>query len=1300
MTSSLVTLPGPRALSEFRVTRKLAQFQAQQIPVIHLEANFFHCAEVAGAWNEEKHQRLKDLLTYGSKENEDHSGARHEPELKLWVVPRLGTISPWSSKATEIAQRCGLSEVNRIERGILFQVWSRRALTAAEQDGVRTQLHDPMVESVLIDGMEIKRLFEPQAPQPLVSVPLQAQGREALEEANRDYGLALAEDEIDYLLKLYQTAGRDPTDAELLMFAQANSEHCRHKIFNASWVIDGEPRTESLFSMIRATHAAHPAGTVVAYADNAAILQGGESERFYPDPDSGIYHFHTQLTHPLIKVETHNHPTAIAPFPGAATGSGGEIRDEAATGRGARPKAGLSGFVVSNLHLPNFAQPWESGTDSKPARMASALSIMIEGPLGSAAFNNEFGRPQLTGFFRTFDAWVQGQRWGYHKPIMLAGGLGAIDDRQAFKRPLEPGCLFIQLGGPGLRIGLGGGAASSVHSGANTETLDFDSVQRANPEMQRRAQEVIDRCWQMEENNPILAIHDVGAGGLSNAFPELAHDGGVGAHFDLRRIPSLEPGMSPREIWSNEAQERFVLAIDPSRLEVFSALCARESCPFAVVGKGTREKLLQVEDPLLGQVPVRMELEALLGKPPRMVRSVVHESRLRTELELPPVAGNFQEALTRVLHLPAVADKTFLVTIGDRTVGGLCARDPCVGPWQVPVADVAVTAADFVTLRGEAFALGERTPLALLSGPASGRMAVGEALTNLAAAQVSLEQVRLSANWMAAAGAPGEDAQLFDTVQATRDLCIALGVSIPVGKDSLSMRTHWQDDQGTIQQVTSPLSLVVTAFACCSDIRNTWTPELSSGVEPTELWLIDLGRQRLGGSALAQVYGQVGHQAPDLEDPAVLKGFFEALRELRQADVILSYHDRSDGGLVVTLLEMLFASRRGMTLDLGASVPSEQGWAFCFNEELGAVVQVRQVHRTLFRETLARHGLGEAMHLLGVPDEGGRFRIEWKHQVWLDEAVSDLHRRWAETSFRIQQLRDHPECAAEAHARIGQEVGLSCALTYETDQDVALPYLLKGARPRVAILREQGVNGQVEMAMAFDRAGFEAVDVPMNDLRSGRQDLQSFAGFAACGGFSFGDVLGAGGGWAKSILFDEAMRVRFETFFQRSDTFALGVCNGCQMMSVLSPLIPGTSHWPRFERNRSEQFEARLVMVEVLDTPSLFLKGMAGSRIPVPVAHGEGRAEFHDEAQRAAARPWVTLRYVEGDGQLARTYPANPNGSPEGIAGLTTPDGRFTICMPHPERLVRAVQGSWQAPEWGEDGPWMRMFRNARAFLG
>ncbi len=1300
MTSSLVTLSGPRALSEFRVTRELARFQAQQIPVIHLEANFFHCAEVAETWDEEKHQRLKELLTYGSKERDGHSGLHREPELKLWVVPRLGTISPWSSKATEIARRCGLSEVNRIERGVLIQVWAGRALTTGEQDRVRIQLHDPMTESILVDVTEIKRSFELHAPQPLVSIPLQGQGREALEAANRDYGLALAEDEIDYLLTLYQTAGRDPTDAELLMFAQANSEHCRHKIFNASWVIDGEPQAETLFSMIRATHAAHPAGTVVAYADNAAILQGGESERFYPEPDSGIYHFHTQLTHPLIKVETHNHPTAIAPFPGAATGSGGEIRDEAATGRGARPKAGLSGFAVSNLHLPNFSQPWESGTASKPARMASALSIMIDGPLGSAAFNNEFGRPQLAGFFRTFDVWAQGQRWGYHKPIMLAGGLGAIDDRQAFKRPLEPGCLFIQLGGPGLRIGLGGGAASSMHSGANTEALDFDSVQRANPEMQRRAQEVIDRCWQMEENNPILAIHDVGAGGLSNAFPELAHDGGVGAHFDLRRIPSLETGMSPREIWSNEAQERFVLAIDPLRLEEFSALCARESCPFAIVGKGTREKFLRVEDPLLGQVPVHMELEALLGKPPRMVRSVDHESRPLTELELPPVAENFQEALVRVLHLPAVADKTFLITIGDRTVGGLCARDPCVGPWQVPVADVAVTAADFVTMRGEAFALGERSPLALLSGPASGRMAVGEALTNLAAAQVSLEQVRLSANWMAAAGAPGEDARLFDTVRATRDLCIALGVSIPVGKDSLSMRTRWQDDQGTQQQVTSPLSLVVTAFARCADIRATWTPELSSGAEPTELWLIDLGRHRLGGSALAQVYGQVGHQAPDLEDPALLKGFFESLQTLRQAGIILSYHDRSDGGLVVTLLEMLFASRRGMTLDLGASIPSEQGWAFCFNEELGAVVQVRQAHRRRFKETLERHGLGEAMHLLGVPDEAGRFRVEWKQQVWLDEAVSDLHRRWAETSFRIQQLRDHPDCATEAHARIGQEAGLSCALTYGTDQDIAFPYLLKGARPRIAILREQGVNGQVEMAMAFDRAGFEAVDVPMNDLRSGRQDLHSFAGFAACGGFSFGDVLGAGGGWAKSILFDEAMRVRFETFFQRRDTFALGVCNGCQMMSVLSPLIPGASHWPRFERNRSEQFEARLIMVEVLDTPSLFLKGMTGSRIPVPVAHGEGRAEFHGEAQRIAARPWVTLRYVEGNGQLAETYPANPNGSPEGIAGLTTPDGRFTICMPHPERLVRSVQGSWQSPEWGQDGPWMRMFRNARAFLG
>lgn len=1294
MSTLVSVIRGSSALSEFRRQRWVQRLRAQGFPIVRLEATQVYFVHSHAPLNVVDDERLRMLLEESVTGNPvfDQGAA----VVEYWVTPRLGTLSPWSSKATEIARCCGLNGVRRIERGVHYHVECARPLTTAEQEPVKVELHDPMTESVWQEPGDAARLFEQQEPQPLTRIALMTEGRPALVRANEQYGLALVEDELDYLLTLYQGLQRDPTDAELLMFAQANSEHCRHKIFNANWQIDGIPQQDTLFGMIRATHQANPQGTIVAYADNAAILEGRISSRFYPDTASGTYAVHEQLTHPLLKVETHNHPTAISPFSGAATGSGGEIRDEAATGRGAKPKAGLTGFSVSNLHVPGFAQPWEADR-SQPKRLASALEIMIEGPLGSAAFNNEFGRPHLCGFFRTYDAWVHGQRWGYHKPIMLAGGIGAIEASQSFKRPLAEGCLFVQLGGPGLRIGLGGGAASSLHSGANSESLDFDSVQRANPEMQRRAQEVIDRCWQMGSANPILSLHDVGAGGLSNAFPELANDGGVGAHFDLRRIPSEEPGMSPREIWSNEAQERFVLAIDRDRLAEFSAVCEREACPFAVVGEGTRAPRLVVSDPLLEDTPVEMDLAALLGKPPRMKRAVERVVRPREPLNLPAIEEHFAEALQRLLHLPAVADKSFLINIGDRTVGGLCVRDPHVGPWQVPVADVAVTAADFVGWAGEAYAMGERAPVALLSAPASGRLALGEALTNLAAAPVNLSQVRLSANWMAAAGTPGEDAALFDTVQSTRDLCLALGISIPVGKDSLSMRTAWQDDQAE-QCVTSPLSLVVTAFALCEDVRGTLTPELQQLSEPTELWLIDLGegKQRLGGSALAQVYCQLGDHAPDLEHPERLVRFFSALAALRADGILLAYHDRSDGGLVITVLEMLLASRRGMTL----SVPDDDPWGWCFNEELGVVVQVAQSRRSAFLNRMQQHGLAAVIQCLGSPNDSGRLVVGSASTVWFDESVTHLHKTWSETSYRIQALRDDPACALEAHESVGEAPGLVSQLTYDPQEDIVAPYIQRGARPRVAILREQGVNGQVEMAYAFHQAGFEAVDVHMNDLRHGRHHLQDFIGLAACGGFSFGDVLGAGGGWAKSILWDTRLRAQFEAFFQRTDTFGLGICNGCQMLSQLAPLIPGAGHWPRFVRNRSEQFEARLSLVRVERTPSLFLADMAGSLMPVPVAHGEGRACFADEAMQQSAQPYVALRYVEGNGDTALRYPANPNGSPQGIAGLTTVDGRFTLAMPHPERLVRRIQGSWNSPEWGEAGPWRRLFQNARRAVG
>jgi phosphoribosylformylglycinamidine synthase len=1294
----LLQLRGACALSDFRLAKLLPQLQQVRSAIDGLAAEFRHFVELDGALSPEEQGVLSRLLRYGA------APAAPRPGDTLYlVVPRIGTLSPWASKATDIARNCGLAAVRRIERGTCYYVRG-----GARDANVAALLHDRMTENVLDSFDEAERLFRHVAPRPLARIPVAT-----LDEANRRLGLALSEDEIDYLREAYARMGRDPTDAELTMFAQANSEHCRHKIFNADWVVDGERQPQSLFAMIRHTHAASPRGTVLAYADNAAIMEGRAARRVTPGAD-GVYQGRTEPTHTVMKVETHNHPTAISPFPGASTGAGGEIRDEGATGRGAKPKAGLVGYSVSNLRIPGAARPWEDDY-GKPGRIVSALDIMLEGPIGAASFNNEFGRPNLAGYFRAFEAQVGGVRRGYHKPIMLAGGIGNIAARHAAKAALPEGALLVQLGGPGMLIGMGGGAASSMGAGSNTEDLDFDSVQRGNAEIQRRAQEVIDRCGALGDASPILSIHDVGAGGLSNALPELAHGAGRGARLDLRAAPSEDSGMSPREIWCNEAQERYVLALAPELLEGFREICLRERCPFAVLGTASADGRLVVRDPQLGDTPVDVDLEMVLGKPPKMLRDVKRLARRAAPFALDPL--ELKEAASRVLRHPAVADKTFLVAIGDRTVGGLCSRDPFVGPWQVPVADCAVTLMDFEGAAGEAFAIGERTPLAAVNAPASGRMAVGEALTNLAAARVaSLERVKLSANWMAAAGCPGEDAALFDTVRAVAlELCPALGVSIPVGKDSLSMRTAWDG-----KEVVAPVSLIVSAFAPVEDARASLTPRLRTDAGETELVLIDLGagRNRMGGSILAQVFGQFGDEVPDLEDPQRLKGFFGAIQQLAVQGLVIAYHDRSDGGLFATVCEMAFAGHCGLTVNLDAVAfdaltedvdgfrrageeqlsgrVREQILRCLFAEELGAVLQIRARDRGRVMDGLRAAGLGPVSHLIGTLNDRDEIRFTRNAKPVFAEKRVDLQRAWSETTYLMQKLRDNPECAQEEYDRIldAADPGLSVQLTFDPHEAVA--YL--GARPRIAILREQGVNGQTEMAAAFDRAGFEAVDVHMSDLIAGRVSLDAFKGFAACGGFSYGDVLGGGQGWAKSILFNARARRQFEAFFARPDTFALGICNGCQMMSALKELVPGAQHWPSFERNRSEQFEARMVMVEIVDSPSIVLRGMAGSRIPGVTAHGEGRAQFASQADKEKAL--VCARFVDNRGRVTETYPLNPNGSPEGITGLTTPDGRFTILMEHPERVFRSVQMSWAPDGAGEESPWMRLFRNARGWVG
>ncbi|HEU4622989.1 MAG TPA: phosphoribosylformylglycinamidine synthase [Burkholderiaceae bacterium] len=1325
-------LPGPLALSEFRRQRLLDQLQACcDGDLAEITAQYLHFVDGADGLTPEEHSRLDQLLRYGVPFEAAPEGA-----IAITVIPRLGTISPWASKATDIARNCGLA-LHRIERGVRYYLvpktgfFGRKKISPEAIHAALPLLHDRMTETVVTDDFDFAQMFKELPPQPLEHVDVLGGGRAALEHANTEWGLALSDDEIDYLLAAFTQAGRNPSDVELFMFAQANSEHCRHKIFNASWTIDGQAQDMSLFAMIRNTHQAQPNGTVIAYEDNAAVMEGFAARKFLPDAATHAYALRDGTWHTLMKVETHNHPTAISPFPGASTGAGGEIRDEGATGRGAKPKAGLTGFTVSNLRLPDATRAWEQGIGA-PSRIASPLRIMVDGPIGGAAFNNEFGRPNLLGYFRTFEQPVGERVYGYHKPIMIAGGLGNIDARLTHKRELQAGDLLIQLGGPGMRIGMGGGAASSMATGSNTADLDFDSVQRGNPEIQRRAQEVIDACWSLGEDNPILSIHDVGAGGLSNAFPEIAHGAGVGATFDLRKVPVEESGLSPREIWSNESQERYVLAIAPSSLERFEALCARERCPYAVVGTATSEQQLRVIDSHAtapeSQAPVDMDMNVLLGKPPRMQRDVARMTPPTLAMDLAEL--DLQHVAFEVLRLPTVADKSFLITIGDRTVGGLTSRDQMVGPWQVPVADCAVTLMDYEGYAGEAMAMGERTPLAVLNAPASGRMAIGEAITNIAAAPIArIEDIKLSANWMAACGQPGEDAALFDTVRAVgMELCPALGISIPVGKDSLSMRTTWIDDDAP-RQVMSPVSLIVSAFAPVSDVRTALTPQLR--IEPdlrdTELVLIDLGagRNRMGLSALAYVTRQVGTDVPDVDDPARLKAFFAAIQALNQAGSIIAYHDRSDGGLFATACEMAFAGRCGVSLNLDllcleGEHASEWGdaknWSTqvaarrheltlkaLFNEELGAVIQIRRDERSKVMDILRAHQLGAISHIIGRPNTRNVIECYRDTKVVFTATRAELHKAWSEASWRIARLRDNPACADAEYARIdADDPGLHEVLSFDPNDDVAAPYIATGARPKVAILREQGCNSHLETAYVMHASGFEAVDVHMSDLIAGRFTLEKVRGVIAVGGFSYGDVLGAGEGWAKTILFRPQLAQMFAEFFQRTDTFALGICNGCQMMSNLAPMIPGAQAWPRFTRNKSEQFEARLAMVDIPESPSIFFAGMAGSRLPIAVAHGEGYADFSRHGDQAQAL--VAMRFVDHQGQPTQTYPYNPNGSPNGIAAVTTPDGRFTVLMPHAERVFRTIQHSYAAERFKRDAMrepsgWRRMFANARRWV-
>ena len=1297
--SVVLPLRGVTALSDFRVEKFLQKAAALGLPEVKLKSEFWYFVGSEKALDAATVEKLQALLAAQSvKETPE---AREGLHLFL-VTPRLGTISPWASKATNIAENCGLEGIERIERGMA--VWLEGRLNDDEKQQWAALLHDRMTESVLPDFQTASKLFHHLESETFSSVDVLGGGKEALVKANTEMGLALSADEIDYLVENYQALQRNPSDVELMMFAQANSEHCRHKIFNADFILNGEKQPKSLFGMIRDTHNAHSEGTVVAYKDNSSVIEGAKIERFYPNAaENQGYRFHEEDTHIIMKVETHNHPTAIAPFAGAATGAGGEIRDEGATGKGSRPKAGLTGFTVSNLNIPDLKQPWEQDY-GKPEHISSPLDIMIEGPIGGAAFNNEFGRPNLLGYFRTFEEKFDGQVRGYHKPIMIAGGLGSIQAQQTHKDEIPEGALLIQLGGPGMLIGLGGGAASSMNTGTNDASLDFNSVQRGNPEIERRAQEVIDRCWQLGDKNPIISIHDVGAGGLSNAFPELVNDAGRGAVFKLREVPLEEHGLNPLQIWCNESQERYVLSILEKDLDTFRAICERERCPFAVVGTATDDGHLKVRDDLFSNNPVDLPLNVLLGKPPKTTRS----DKTVTPSEKPFNAGDIDitEAAYRVLRLPTVAAKNFLITIGDRSVGGMTHRDQMVGKYQTPVADCAVTMMGFNTYRGEAMSMGEKPTVALFDAPASGRMCVGEAITNIAAVNIGdIGNIKLSANWMAACGNEGEDEKLYRTVEAVSKACQALDLSIPVGKDSLSMKTVWQDGEEK-KSVVSPLSLIISAFAPVQDVRKTVTPELKN-VEDSVLLLVDLGngKARMGGSAFGQVYNNMTGDAPDLDDTGRLKAFYNVIQQLVAEDKLLAYHDRSDGGLFAALVEMAFAARCGLNVDLTSLVANqvdvnEASIRALFNEELGAVIQIDKQDvaavEALFKEA------DLALHTVATIGTDEKIVIRNQAGIVLEQNRADLQRAWQETSHAIQRLRDNPACADSEFALIddNERSALFADLKFDVNEDIAAPFINSGAKPKIAILREQGVNGQIEMAAAFTRAGFDAYDVHMSDLMAGRVHLADFKMLAACGGFSYGDVLGAGEGWAKSILFHPALRDQFAAFFADPNTLTLGVCNGCQMVSNLAEIIPGTAGWPKFKRNLSEQFEARLSMVHVPKSASLILNEMQGSSLPVVVSHGEGRADFALHGGKISDDLGIALQYVDGQNQVTQTYPLNPNGSPQGIAGVTNADGRVTIMMPHPERVYRAAQMSWKPEDWTELSGWYRLFAGARKALG
>ncbi len=1278
-------LVGGTVLSAFRAAHLQRQLAAQVPDLKGLRVQEFFLVQA----EQESMQDLRRLLGEGPAEFASASST-------LYVVPRLGTLSPWSSKATDIARVCGLQGVRRIERGRAFLLDGLDALP----QGAHALLHDPMTESVLTDPQQLQHVFDDQPQRALRSVDVLREGATALESANRDWGLALSADEIAYLSRHYRNSGRNPTDAELMMFAQVNSEHCRHKIFNAEFRVDGAAQPHSLFEMIKLTHKASPRGVLSAYKDNAAVVAGSQAMRFFPEADR-IWREHREPVHLLMKVETHNHPTGISPHPGAATGAGGEIRDEAATGRGAKPKAGLCGFTVANLRIPDFVQPWEESLPRPPA-MASALQIMLDGPIGAAAYNNEFGRPNLNGYFRTFETNVGGRLRGYHKPVMIAGGFGNIRDEHVQKKAVVEDARLVVLGGPAMLIGLGGGAASSMATGASSAELDFASVQRANPELERRCQEVIDHCWSLGEGNPILSIHDVGAGGLSNALPELVHADGRGGRFMLRDIQSADPALSPMEIWCNEAQERYVLAIAPEDLPVLAQACARERCPFAVVGSAMAEQQLVVEDADAGNRPVDMPMPMLLGKPPRMQRDTrrIAADQPAPSLDALRTPAGLREACERVLRLPAVAAKNFLITIGDRTVGGLTVRDQMVGPWQVPVADCAITATGFEASTGEAMAMGERPVLALIDAAASARMAVGEAVTNIASAHIArLSDVRLSANWMAACGQGDEDARLFDAVKAVgAELCPQLGIAIPVGKDSLSMKAQWRGSDGKAQIQTAPMTLIVSAFAPVADVRRSLTPQLRTDAGDTRLILLDLGggKNRLGGSALAQVHGQIGDVVPDVDDPEILSRAFALVQEWNLVDKLLACHDRSDGGLFATVCEMAFAGHCGVDIVLNAL--GADPLASLFSEELGLVLQVRSADAAAL--CAAAEVAGVSALDIGSIRSDDAIRFSAAGGEIFSDSRERLYKTWAETSHRLASLRDNPDCAREEFAAAGakDDPGLGMHLSFEP---ATSPAAAIGKRPRVAILREQGVNGQAEMAYAFHAAGFESVDVHMTDILEGSVKLDDFAGLAACGGFSYGDVLGAGQGWAKTILFSARGREQFQAFLARNDRFALGVCNGCQMFAALKDIVPGAQAWPTFQRNRSEQFEARWGMVEIVESRSLFFAGMAGSRLPIAVAHGEGRAQFACEGDLRVLHEarQVSMRFVDNHGRVASAYPQNPNGSPDGITAICNQDGRVSILMPHPERTVAGTAGSWWPSRWDRHTPWMRMFRNARNWV-